>query len=68
LFLILAKFHQTTSKIPKRGGSKPAPAKSSRFKAENFARPCLFADEVEEMKEAFDLVDIDGSGAISIKI
>merc|ERR1711935_1263538 len=52
--------------MSKRGGSKAAPAKPARFDAERYARPGLSADEVEEMKEAFDLFDNDGSGAISV--
>merc|ERR1712151_566537 len=51
-------------KMSKRG--KQAPAKPARFNAENFARPGLSVDEVEEMKEAFDLFDNDNSGAISV--
>merc|ERR1719238_817373 len=50
--------------MSKRG--KQAPAKPARFNAENFARPGLSVDEVEEMKEAFDLFDNDNSGAISV--
>merc|ERR1712185_356988 len=52
--------------MSKRGGSKAAPAKPARFNAEHYARPGLSADEVDEMKEAFDLFDNDGSGAISV--
>merc|ERR1739838_1173407 len=52
--------------MSKRGGAKAQPAKPARFNADNFARPGLSVDEVEEMKEAFDLFDNDGSGAISV--
>merc|ERR1712195_100656 len=52
--------------MSKRGGAKAQPAKPARFNADNFARPGLSVDEVEEMKEAFDLIDNDGSGAISV--
>merc|ERR1712087_210207 len=52
-------------KMSKRG-KQAAPAKPARFNAENFARPGLSVDEVEEMKEAFDLFDNDNSGAISV--
>merc|ERR1712048_761434 len=55
----------TLHKMSKRGKSK-APAKPARFNAEDFARPGLSEDEVEEIKEAFDLFDNDGSGAISV--
>merc|ERR1711957_1049486 len=47
-------------------GKTAAPAKPEKFDAEKFARPGLSVDEVEEMKEAFDLFDNDGSGAISV--
>ena len=36
------------------------------FNAKNYVRPGLSADEIEEIKEAFDIFDMDGSGAISI--
>merc|ERR1712084_32625 len=52
------------SKMSKRG--KAAPAKPARFDPERYARPGLPADEVAEMKEAFDLFDNDASGAISV--
>merc|ERR1712170_175265 len=55
----------TKNKMSKRG-KQAAPAKPARFNAENFARPGLSVDEVEEMKEAFDLFDNDNSGAISV--
>ena len=51
--------------MSKRGGAK-APPKAKTFNAEDFARPGLSADEVLEMKEAFDLFDNDNSGAISV--
>merc|ERR1712203_292484 len=49
-----------------RRGKTAAPSKPARFDPEKFARPGLSVDEVEEMKEAFDLFDNDGSGAISV--
>merc|ERR1719393_893473 len=52
--------------MSKRGGKSKAPEKPKRFGAENYARPGLSEDEVEEIKEAFDLFDNDGSGAISV--
>ena len=36
------------------------------FNAKNYERPGLSADEVEEIKEAFDIFDVDQSGAISV--
>merc|ERR1711957_38230 len=59
-------FKKNLPTMSKRGGSKAAPAKPTRFDAEKFARPGLSVDEVEEMKEAFDLFDNDNSGAISV--
>merc|ERR1712072_936606 len=55
----------TDTKMSKRGKTA-APAKPARFRAEDHARPGLSVDEVEEMKEAFDLFDNDNSGAISV--
>merc|ERR1712187_1089123 len=51
--------------MSKRGRST-APAKPARFRAEDYERPGLSADEVDEIKEAFDLFDNDNSGAISV--
>ena len=39
----------------------------SKFNASKYARPGLTEDEVEEIKEAFDLFDTDGSGSIDPK-
>merc|ERR1711935_946075 len=47
-------------------GKTAAPAKPAKFRASNFERPGLGEDEIEEIKEAFDLFDNDGSGAISV--
>merc|ERR1711935_1248373 len=47
-------------------GKTAAPAKPAKFRASNFERPGLGEDEVDEIKEAFDLFDNDGSGAISV--
>ena len=35
-----------------------------KFNAKKFERPGLTEDEIEEIKEAFDLFDTDGSGSI----
>lgn len=45
--------------------SKQAPR--GKWTASNYARPGLTEDEVEEIKEAFDLFDTDGSGSIDPK-
>ena len=37
------------------------------WKATSYVRPGLTEDEVEEIKEAFDLFDTDGSGSIDPK-
>merc|ERR1712187_641484 len=47
-------------------GKTAAPPKPARFDPHKYARPGLSVDEVEEMKEAFDLFDNDSSGAISV--
>ena len=38
-----------------------------KWNASSYARPGLTEDEVEEIKEAFDLFDTDGSGSIDPK-
>merc|ERR1719198_658013 len=47
-------------------GKAPAKAAPAKFNPDKYARPGLSSDEVAEMKEAFDLFDNDGSGAISV--
>lgn len=44
-------------------GSKPA----GGFNPKEYERPGLTEDEIEEIKEAFDLFDADGSGTIDPK-
>ena len=39
----------------------------SKFNAKRYERPGLTEDEIEEIKEAFDLFDTDGSGSIDPK-
>ena len=39
----------------------------SKFNANKYIRPGLTEDEIEEIKEAFDLFDTDGSGSIDPK-
>merc|ERR1711935_1105883 len=50
--------------MSKRG--KTAPKAPEKFRAHKYERPGLGEDEIEEIKEAFDLFDNDGSGAISV--
>ena len=44
-----------------------ASKKLSKFNAKKYERPGLTEDEIEEIKEAFDLFDTDGSGQIDPK-
>jgi Ca2+-binding EF-hand superfamily protein len=44
-----------------------ARAGKSNFNAKRYERPGLTEDEIEEIKEAFDLFDSDGSGTIDPK-
>ena len=39
---------------------------SKEFNAKDYERPGLNTDEIDEIKEAFDIFDIDKSGAISV--
>ena len=43
-----------------------APAQKT-FEAKFWERPGLSADEVQEVKDAFDLFDTDSSGAVSVQ-
>ena len=47
-------------------GKTAVKEKPKKFRSDDYARPGLSEDEVEEIKEAFDLFDNDGSGAISV--
>ena len=42
-------------------------APKTKFNANKYIRPGLTEDEIEEIKEAFDLFDTDGSGSIDPK-
>ena len=42
-------------------------AKDAGFNAASYVRPGLTVDEIEEIKEAFDIFDTDNSGSISVK-
>merc|ERR1711937_34686 len=52
--------------MSKKGGAKGKQPQANVFDAKKYERPGLSSDEVEEIKEAFDLFDNDGSGAISV--
>ena len=49
---------------------RPSNVKVSRataFNPRNYERPGIKEDQVMEIKEAFDLFDIEGTGSINIK-
>ena len=50
--------------MSKRG--KTAPKAPEKFRTHKYERPELNEDEIEEIKEAFDLFDNDGSGVILV--
>merc|ERR1719284_592849 len=52
--------------MSKKGG-KTAPVAGKTFEAKFWERPGVSADEVQEVKDAFDLFDTDGSGAVSVQ-
>jgi len=52
--------------MSKKGGKTAAPTKAG-FEAKFWERPGLSADEVQEVKDAFDLFDSDSSGAVSVQ-
>lgn len=49
-----------------RANKKNTKNTGGAFDAKKFERPGLSADEVEEIKEAFDLFDTDGTGEINV--
>ncbi len=49
--------------MPRRKGNNLG---KKEFNAKDYERPGLSADEIEEIKEAFDIFDTDRSGAISV--
>ena len=46
---------------------KAAPAQTKGFEAKFWERPGVSTDEVQEVKDAFDLFDTDSSGAVSVQ-
>ncbi|CAD7966769.1 unnamed protein product [Amoebophrya sp. A120] len=48
-------------------GATATSSSSSSSALKKFERPGLMVDEIEEMKEAFDLFDLDGSGRVAPK-
>merc|ERR1711918_259296 len=59
------KSFKNINKMSKKGGAKKQ-QQANVFDAKKYERPGLTVDEVEEIKEAFDLFDTDQSGAISV--
>ena len=54
--------------VPKKDDSKAKPSgKTNKFNPSDYERPGLSLDEIEEIKEAFDLFDTDGSGTVEPK-
>ena len=49
-----------------RRNPRPGRRTQDEFNAKDFERPGLSSDEIEEIKEAFDIFDIDQSGEISV--
>merc|ERR1711912_219153 len=61
------KFNRKDTYImSKKGGAKGKKQAAPVWDAKKYERPGLTSDEVEEIKEAFDLFDSDQSGAISV--
>merc|ERR1712226_1838827 len=58
------KRYETLTKMSK---GKPTTAAGKTFEARFWERPGLSADEVQEVKDAFDLFDTDSSGAVSVQ-
>ena len=52
---------------PKEEAPSKATGGKAGFNAKRYERPGLTEDEIEEIKEAFDLFDSDGSGTIDPK-
>merc|ERR1712159_645274 len=60
------KLKKNHNQMSKKGGARGKQPVSAGFDAKKYERPGLSFDEVEEIKEAFDLFDTDQSGAISV--
>merc|ERR1712050_41045 len=62
----MGNYFQTESLITMSKKAAPAPA-GKQFDPKFWERPGLSADEVQEVKDAFDLFDTDLSGAVSVQ-
>merc|ERR1712170_148137 len=63
---VIVNLSKNINKMSKKGGAKGKQQAAPVFDAKKYERPGLTSDEVEEIKEAFDLFDSDQSGAISV--
>ena len=43
------------------------PRQRGAFNPEDYTRPGLSVDEVNEIKEAFDFFDVEGNGEVSVR-
>eukprot|EP01015_Nassula_variabilis_P024256 TRINITY_DN4617_c0_g1_i5.p1 TRINITY_DN4617_c0_g1~~TRINITY_DN4617_c0_g1_i5.p1 ORF type:complete len:209 (-),score=88.32 TRINITY_DN4617_c0_g1_i5:103-729(-) len=66
-FKHIDKMNRGGNKQPQSTSGRAAPGRSGPFNAKQYERPGLTEDEILEIKEAFDLFDVDGTGSIDPK-